>query len=133
MITDIKIHKVSAEYPEPARITGLNIDMNIENLKVNGQELELSFTYTVNYLGIEKGKFPAKLVMNGKVKARESDEKIKTIENEWKKNKKIPNDFAETVMNSVNFFCSSNGILVTKAINLVPPMIPPRIQVKNPE
>ncbi len=36
---------------------------------------------------------------------------------------------AELVLNAINYACGTNGTLVVRAINLSPPIVPPRIQL----
>ena len=65
--------------------------------------------------------------MSGVLFAEES--KSDKIVEEFKKTKKLPDEIAEDVLNAINFSCATNGTLVVRALNLMPPMILPRIQV----
>jgi len=122
MITGAKIDYVEVKREKDATPTGLNINVNIDEAKVEKGALHLKYTYIVNY---EEG--VATLKISGTLVSDES--KPEKIVEEFKKTKKLPDEFAEEVLNAINFTCSTNGTLVVRALNLMPPMVLPRIQV----
>ncbi|MFH1306750.1 MAG: hypothetical protein ABIH83_03815 [Candidatus Micrarchaeota archaeon] len=93
---------------------------------MNGPEVEIKFSYTATY---QEG--VGTLKMNGALLAHEEEKKAKEIADNWKKDKKLPDEFSEMVLNAINFTCGTNGVLVVRPVNLAPPMIPPRIQLKK--
>ncbi|MFH0927462.1 MAG: hypothetical protein V1822_02680 [Candidatus Micrarchaeota archaeon] len=128
MITGIRIDKVEAKRDKNEDVKGLDVNIGIDNVKVTGPEVEIEFNYTASYQdGV------GTLKMNGALLAHEDDKGAKEISESWKKSKKLPDSFSEMVLNAINFTCGTNGVLVVRPVNLAPPMIPPRIQLRKPE
>jgi len=124
MITGGKIDYVEVKREKDATPSGLSINVNIDDVKVEKGNLHIKYTYTVNY---DEG--VATLKISGLLIADES--KPEKIADEYKKTKKLPDEFAEEVLNAINFTCSTNGTLIVRALNLMPPMVLPRIQVSS--
>ncbi|MFA5107932.1 MAG: hypothetical protein WC492_00145 [Candidatus Micrarchaeia archaeon] len=126
MITGIRIDSVEARREKNEDVKGLDVNIGIDDVKVSGPEVEIKFTYTANYqegVGVLK--------MNGALLAHEDAKAAKDISSSWAKDKKLPDEFSEMVLNAINFTCGTNGVLVVRPVNLAPPMIPPRIQLKK--
>jgi len=124
MITNMKLNAVEAKRLKEGEIRGLVINIALDEVKVEGGEVAIKFTYTADY---QEG--VGTLIMKGELEAKEESKLAKEIEEKWKKEKKLPDGFAELVLNNVNYACGANGTLVVRAVNLSPPMIPPRIEV----
>lgn len=120
MIKGGKIQSVEAKREKEGPTKGLNINIGINDVKVKGSMLTIKYTYTANY---EEG--VGHLKIDGEIYAEE--DKAKDIVKEWEDTKNLPKDFAEIVLNTVNYTCGTNGTLVVRTVNLSPPMIPPRI------
>lgn len=105
-------------------ISGLSINIGIDGLKVNGEDVEIKYTYTVAYA--EK---VGSLKIQGILYAKEEPKRASEIERSWREEKRLPSDFAEVVLNTINFVCGTNGTLVVRPLNLAPPLIPPRIEI----
>jgi len=128
LITELRINKVEAVRNSDKDILGLNINIGIDNVKVEGQEVKIDFTYTATYLeGV------GELKMNGNIVAKEDSKLVKEISDKWGKEKKLPENFAENVLNAINYACGTNGTLVVRAINLSPPILPPKIVLGGSE
>lgn len=128
MITGIRIDKVEARREKNEDIKGLDVNIGIDNVKVTGPEVEIAFSYVATYqegVGVLK--------MSGALLAHEDKKTADGISKSWEKEKKLPDEFSELVLNAVNFTCGTNGVLVVRPVNLAPPMIPPRIQLKKGE
>jgi hypothetical protein len=128
MITGIRIDHVEAKREKNEDVKGLDVNIGIDDVKTTGPEVEIKFTYTANYqenVGLLK--------MTGSLLAHEDEKTSKMIADSWSKDQKLPDEFSEMVLNAVNFTCGTNGVLVVRPVNLAPPMIPPRIQLKKPQ
>lgn len=125
MITGGKIVQVEAKRDKEGAVTGLNINIGIDNLVVKGEEITLQYTFLVEYQ--EK---IGHLKIVGELYASEEKEKAKGIEEMWKKTKKLPEDFAEMVLNTINYTCGVNGTFVVQPVRLTPPMQLPRVRVE---
>jgi len=118
-----RITSVEAKREKIEPIKGLGINITIDDVKTSGNQITVSYTYTVNY---EEN--VGKLTMKGEILLEEDEEKVKEIEKLWKSDKKkLPDDLAELLLNTINYVCGTNGTLVVKVVNLSPPMVPPRI------
>lgn len=124
MITGGKIVSVEAKRDKDDPVTGLSINIGLDDLKVKGEDVEIAYTYTVSY-----AKDVGTLKICGVLYAKEASKKAAEISKSWKDSRRLPNDFAEIVLNTINFTCGTNGTLVVRPINLSPPMIPPKIEI----
>lgn len=119
-ITAAEITRSKNEVP-----TGLSINMSINNVRMDGEQLEIAFAYRADYaenvgmLRIEG----SMLVMPSSKKAAEDMVK------QWKDKKKLDDDVSEDVLNNINFACGAHGTLMARVVNLQPPMMPPRIRL----
>ncbi len=126
MIVGGKIDFVEATKTSEDTLKGLNINISMEEVKVKGESIELAYTYTVAY---DEG--VGNLKMKGTIYAKEDKKLAKEIEDEWKKNKKLPDAYAEGILNAINYNGSANGTLAARIVNLSPPLIPPRLQLSK--
>ncbi|MFH0817462.1 MAG: hypothetical protein V1909_02400 [Candidatus Micrarchaeota archaeon] len=122
MITGGKIVSVEAKRNNEEPIVGLSINIAIDDVVSEGNDLDIKYTYTADY-----AKNVGMLKIIGSISATE--EHAREIMLSWKKDKKLPEDFAEIILNTINFTCGTNGTLVVRPINLSPPMVPPRIEL----
>lgn len=57
-------------------------------------------------------------------------DKVKEIEKEWKKNKKLPNDVVEEVMGNILSKCNIEALIMSREINLPAPIPLPKVKSK---
>ncbi|MCD6226950.1 hypothetical protein J7J90_00450 [Candidatus Micrarchaeota archaeon] len=127
MITGGKIVSVEAKRFSPETTKGLKINISIDDVKTEGNNLTLSYTYTVTY-----EEAVGELVVKGELYAVEDN--AAEIEKEWKGNKKtLPEAFANVVLNTINYTASVNGTFVVRPVNLPSPMLPPRFTISKKE
>ncbi|VVB66087.1 Uncharacterised protein [Candidatus Gugararchaeum adminiculabundum] len=126
MITGGRIDKVEASRKNEGPISGLSINIGLDNVTVKGNDISVEYTYTVTY-----AEDVGELKIGGAMFAKEDPTRAKEIEKSWKAERKLPDDFAELVLNTINFTCGSNGTLVVRPVNLSPPMIPPKIEISK--
>lgn len=123
MITGIGISDVEAHRPVTDPITNMKFNINFENVKVTGQEVEVIYTFTTSYEGGEKAaKSVGNLKIKGSVFAREDKEMVQQITNTWENKKTLPVKFAEDVINILNFECASRGTLLAWSIGVIAPL-----------
>ncbi len=124
MITAIKLSNVSARRDKDDEVAGLNINIGVDTVTAKGSEVTIVFSYTASYLeGV------GELKIGGSITAKEDARLVKEITERWEKEKRLPDAFAELALNAINYACGTNGTLVVRAINLSPPIVPPRIQL----
>jgi hypothetical protein len=103
---------------------GLSINVTIDGVEATKGLLEIKYTYVVSY-----EKDVATLKIQGVIEAKEdSPDRIVA---DWKKTQKLPDGFAEELLNAINFTCGANGTLIVRALNLAPPMVLPKIQISK--
>jgi len=128
MITGERILEISGKRESTEGIKGLGINISVEDVKVSGETVELTYEYLANY--DEKVGF---LKIRGQINAKEDKKLAKDIEAEWKANKKLPDNYAEMLLAAINYSGSANGTLLARVLNLTAPLIPPRIQLSKKE
>lgn len=127
MILGVKNTVVEARRYKDDPISGIEANINLDDVKVKGKDIEVSYTYTILYKdGV------GMLKMNGILYASEEPVKAQAIEKGWKE-RRMPPEFAEAVLNTINFACGSEGVFVVRPLNLAPPLLPPRIEVSPPK
>lgn len=127
MITGGKIISVEARRFSPEPTKGLKINISIDDIKVDGNNMTISYTYTATYEDAV-----GELIVKGELYAVE--ENAAEIEKEWKKEKKtLPTDFANAILNTINYTASVNGTFVVRPVNLPSPMLPPRFTIAKKE
>lgn len=126
MIIGERILEVTGNKDPNAKMKGLGINIAIDDVKVTGEDVEVTYVYTANYedkLGNIK--------IKGVLIAKEEKKLCKEISEDWKKKKRIPTTYAEMVLRAINYSGSANGTLLARVLNLTAPLIPPRIQLKK--
>ncbi len=127
MITGGTIDYVEAKREREGDVKGLSIDIQVGSVKVEGRKVTIKYDYTVSY-----SENVGHLKMSGTLFADEDAKKAKEIDDTYKKNQRLPDDFAEVVLNTISFTCGTNGMFVIRPVNLAPPMVPPRIELTKP-
>lgn len=116
MITMMKVTEIEAkEGDENNNNLGFDVLFNLENVVVNKDEVQIKFVYTVNY------KSNGHIRVKGELTASEDNDTIKKIEFELK-NKKLPSEYIQKIINAVNYFGTTNATIIASVINLIPPI-----------
>ncbi len=126
MIVGEKILEITGSKMPDKDIVGLNINISIEDVKMAGSNVEITYVYTADYQ-----ESVGQLKIKGVLVAQEDAKKAKEIVDSWKKSKKIPDDYATVVLSAVNYSGSANGTLIARVLALTAPLIPPRIQLSG--
>ncbi|MCX8200160.1 MAG: hypothetical protein N3G76_01690 [Candidatus Micrarchaeota archaeon] len=122
----VKLSYVEAKREKDALISGLNININIDDVKAVGDDIMMDFTYSVTY-----AEDVGYLKVSGTVYAKDTAAGAKSIESGWRMEKKLPDDIAQPLLNLINFSSGVNGVFVARALNLAPPLVPPRIEITS--
>jgi hypothetical protein len=124
MITGIKITHVEAHRDKDEDMTGLNVNIGIDAVVVKGTETTITFNYAATY-----SEGVGELKMKGSITSKEDAKLSKDIETRWNADKKLPDGYAEMILNAINYACGTNGVFVVRPVNLSPPIVPPRISL----
>jgi hypothetical protein len=128
MIVGERILEVSGTKTPKTNVQGLGINISLEDVKLEGDNLELTYIYNAAYQ-----KDAGSLKIKGVLLAKEDAAKSKNIVDTWKKSKKVPDDYATTVLTAINYSGSANGTLIARVLGLTAPLIPPKIQLSKKE
>ena len=85
--------------------------------------LKFSFEFTSTYdpkIG--------SIVLNGEVTYMEDEKRVQEILSEWKKEKRIQKELMTTIINNVLAKCNVQALIISKDINLPPPIPLPKLQ-----
>ena len=123
-----RIKETSAIKKKEGKIEGLNVAVNIEDVKNEKEFLVISYEHRITYLPDN-----VEIVVKGDLLADESEKKKKEIEEEWKKKKFLPTEFAEDVINAITYTGTSVGTLLAFALNIPAPLNLPRAKIGAPQ
>lgn len=126
MIVGERILEINGNKVPGENIKGLSINISIENVEKKKENIEISYAYTANYQ-----ENAGQIKIRGMLLAKEENKRAKEITDAWKKNKKIPDDYATVVLSALNYSGSANGTLIARVLGLTAPLIPPRIQLSK--
>jgi hypothetical protein len=124
MITGIEISKVEAGRELNGAITNMKFNINFDNVKVNQESVNVTFTFVATYEGSAQSKTTkvGELKITGDVISKENKKDAEEIESTWKNKKTLPIKFAEDVINILNFECGARGTLVAYSIGFAAPI-----------
>lgn len=128
MIVGERILEVSGNRVPKEPIKGLNINIQLDGVEKDKENIEITYTYIADYK-----EAVGQIKIKGLLIAKEEDKLAKEIVDKWKKEKKIPDDYATVVLSAVNYSGSANGTLLARVLGLTAPLIPPKIQLSKGE
>lgn len=127
MIVGGKIEHVEAEKKTDGKMEGLDINISLDDVKVKNEDVKIRYTYSAKY-----EKDVGEIKIKGVLYAKEDKKLAKEIADSWKKDKskrKIPSNYASTILSAINYTGSANGTLIARVLGLSPPLLPPKLQV----
>lgn len=126
MIVGERILEINGSKTPGESIKGLSINIAIDSVEKGKENLEITYVYTANY-----EKEAGLIKIKGMLLAKEDAKRAKEILDMWKKSKKVPDDYATSVLSALNYSGSANGTLIARVLGLTAPLIPPRIQLSK--
>lgn len=121
----IRFYRVEAESMRDENFTKLAVNLDIGDMKANGGGLRVDFSYSVDYQpGVAKLRFDGYALLSG------SKADLEKLQAGWKKDRTLPKALADPLVNIITFSAETNGVLVAKALNMVPPLLAPKIDMK---
>lgn len=130
-IVKINVHKVNAERSLKAKGGQIKINNNVSikdveslDFSVEGKKgLKFTFEFTCHYepdLG--------KIDVEGQVLYVDEEAKVEEVHNSWKKNKRIPMDVMEQIVNAALHKGNIQAIKISEDINLPSPLPLPKVK-----
>ena len=123
MIVGGKVEDITGKRAKDETVKGLSISIEVDNVKFKGEDVEIKYTYKAKYGG------GSEIKIKGMIMAKEDKKTAENMKKEWEKKKKLPNDYAENLINVINFAGSSNGTLLARVLNIPAPLTPSRIRL----
>ena len=129
----INFSKIVAERKAPVR-GQISIKNNIaikdtkkQDLKIQDKEsVKVEFEFTAKY---EPG--IGEIIIKGDTVIVDTPEKIKEVLDQWKKDKKLPEDLLAQVMNGLLSKCNIEALVVGREVGLPPTLNMPKVKVKE--
>ena len=121
MITGVDIQRVEAKRESNEFIGNMKFNINFETVKVSQENVTVGFTFSAIYEGNKAAKV-GELTLEGNIVAKETKKDAEEIESTWKSKKTLPLQFAEDVINLLNFECGARGTLVAYSIGFAAPL-----------
>ncbi|MFA5411954.1 MAG: hypothetical protein WC350_01250 [Candidatus Micrarchaeia archaeon] len=125
MIVGSKVTKVEATRGKDGPAKGLRVEINLKDIGGKGEDVEIKYEFSADYLeGLGKITIEGELIDRADKKVADEARKL------WKEKKDLPADYKVSLINSVNYIASAEGVLAAKMLRLAPPIAPPRITKK---
>ncbi len=130
-VLGINFTKINAE--RKAAISGkININNNIvvtdvkkHDFKLSGQEsVRIEFKFTADY-----NPNIGSIVIEGETIIVDQPKKLEEVLNQWKKDKKLPDDILAQVMNNLLTKCNVEALLVGREVGLPPTLNMPKVNI----
>jgi len=119
-----RIIEVSGRKIEDGPLEGMNFNINIEDVKTAEGRLIVKYDYTIKYLPKV-----AEMLVKGELLVEENEKKRKEIEDEWKKKRQLPPEFAEEALTAITYTCSAVGTLIAFGLGITAPLNVPRAKL----
>lgn len=132
-IVGFNFNKISVEKKEAAK-GKITINNNITIKKVEKKDLSLGTSkqdgvkFTFEFTSRYEPKF-AEIRFEGDVLFLSGAEEVKKVITEWDKNKKVPKEIMAQVMNTALSKCNIEALIISRDVNLPPPIPLPSIGV----
>ncbi len=122
----IRFTKIEAEVDHEERFNSFNVNLNVTSVKMEEGDLRIQFVHEVEYKPkTGKIKFSGEMLIGG------TKTEIENVFKKWTKEKKVDGELAQDILNIINFNSEANGVLVAKALGMVPPIIARKIDIEE--
>ncbi len=132
MIVGFNFTKMSAERDEGIK-GKININNNVsikdveeKNLAL-GKEKQNALKFTFEFTSKYEPKLGS-ILLGGDVLYMADQKKAKEILDSWKKDKKIPKDVMTAILNTILSKCNIQALIISRDINLPPPIPLPKVE-----
>ncbi|MDD2655192.1 MAG: hypothetical protein PHQ80_00795 [Candidatus ainarchaeum sp.] len=125
MIVGSKVTRVEATRGKDGPGKGLRVEINLKDIGGKGDDVEIKYEFAADY---QEGL--GRIVIEGELLDRADKKVADEARKMWKEKKDLPADYKLSLINSVNYIASAEGVLAAKMLRLAPPIAPPRIAKK---
>lgn len=123
-----RVISVAAKRMTAERFDNLGVNVQVREVKPQGDHLVVQYEYTIAY----QTDF-AEMLLVGEAWLDGSKEECKRVEDAWKKDKQLPVEAAEELLNALAHTGTAIGTLLGYAIGVRPPINLPRITLPRPQ
>lgn len=118
-VNSIRLTGANIEIMKTEQPSEVNVNINIDSIKVKKDEASVEFTYSIDYTPEV-----AKCTVTGTVSCTDTPPNLKKLVSNWKK-KVLPPELGTNVINVINANVGVNAVFLTRPFNLLPPFMPP--------
>lgn len=136
-VVGLQINKIVAEKNAPAK-GKVSVNNNVAVKDVEKTELTFgtskqdALNFTFEFKAAYEPKI-ATITLEGNITYFDQPKTIDEIFKNWKKDKKVPPDVMTPILNSILTRCNVEALLLSREINLPPPIPLPRVKVNQPK
>jgi len=134
-VVGLQLNKIVVEKHAPAK-GKVSVNNNVAVKDVTKTDLTFgtnkqdALQFTFEFKASYEPKI-ATITLEGNVTYFDKAATIEEIHKGWKKDKKVPNDVMTPVLNSILSRCNVEALLLSREVNLPPPIPLPRVKVNT--
>lgn len=114
-----RVNSVEGKHNLGKQMKGFDIHIGIENVKLEGERLEVDYIYKATYQG-DLGYISIK----GTLLVKDNLEQLKKTKEEWEKSKKLPQEYSKLLSSLIPRVGTVHGIMVGRVLDLPSPLPP---------
>jgi len=136
MIVGFGFTKLSAERHEAAKgKIDINNNVTIKDIKEDDLSLGKDKQTVLRFVFEFTSKYEPSvgtILFEGELLYMEEPKKAKELLNSWKKDKKIPKELMQGMLNTILTKCNVQALILSQEVNLPPPIPLPKVQIQQP-
>ncbi|MCX6768835.1 MAG: hypothetical protein NTY83_03290 [Candidatus Micrarchaeota archaeon] len=126
MIVNSRVNRIEATREKDGPGKGLKIQIDIKDVGGKGEDVDVGYEFTAEYVeGV------GKIFLAGEITDRTDKKIADEARKMWKEKKEISSEYRLSLLNSINYVASIEGVLASKIVRLPPPLAPPRLTKKE--
>lgn len=134
-IIGINLTRINAERKEaPKEKVTINNNISIKNLEKKDLAVGTAKQDAIRFMFEFKSKYEPKFAeigIDGDVLFLSTAAEVKRLVEGWKKEKKVPKEIMEQIMNAALNKCNIEAIIISQQVNLPPPVQLPKLEIKQ--
>ncbi|MFH1394032.1 MAG: hypothetical protein ABIH29_04080 [Candidatus Micrarchaeota archaeon] len=120
------LQRVEAQRDSQNVANTMDVAVDIPKLKKVREGIEATYSYTTQY-----GPRVGYLKMSGTLIISDTDANLDRIMERWQKQRTVDDMLARQMASLITYVSSVNGVLVAKALNFNPPVMPPDLKIEG--
>jgi hypothetical protein len=122
VITGGKILSVEAKKLKEGTVSGMNVNIGIEDVKAEKNGLAFKYAYSVEYApGVAEFKIVGEIYSD--------DKNAKAVEEKWRKSKTLEPGVAEELLTAITYSGTAVGTLLAFSVGISAPINVPRARI----